>query len=247
MVNLDYLHEIYIVRYPEWLKFQFHTPLKWWSKKINRLKLWTPLVVWYLLPELLGLRVVNGCPRCTLCGNDLTPNVLRTKNLPVLKHPATARLRRRWYGSSYSAYASASMSFRIQHSLRHPNGIFSTRFSSFDTPFENDGAIKKNHLKLQTLLYAYFWRLPLIFYYLLFLFFEGIVLTGYTFLSLRAHAITPDLLAIVYSSLILNPLSSRPPCCRGFGSKCVYLSHTNGSCCVSLVFAQGSSAVHLWY
>ena len=47
------------------------------------------------IPELLGLRVVNGCPRCTLCGNDLTPNVLRTKNFPVLKHPATARLRRR--------------------------------------------------------------------------------------------------------------------------------------------------------
>ena len=25
MVNLDYLHEISIVRYPEWLKFVFHT------------------------------------------------------------------------------------------------------------------------------------------------------------------------------------------------------------------------------
>ena len=127
MVNLDYLHEIFIVRYPEWLKFQFHTPFEndGAIKKID----WSYERLW----SLLGLRVVNGCPRCTLCGNDLTPNVLRTKNFPVLKHPATARLRRRWYGSSYSACASASMSFRIQHSLRHPNGIFSTRFSSFDT------------------------------------------------------------------------------------------------------------------
>ena len=24
----DFLHEIFIVRYPEWLKFQFHTPFE---------------------------------------------------------------------------------------------------------------------------------------------------------------------------------------------------------------------------
>ena len=83
----------------------------------------------------------------------------------------------------------------------------------------------------------------LIFYYLLFLFFEGIVLTGYTFLSLRAHVVTPDLLAIVYSSFILDPLNSRPPCCRGFGSKCVYLAHTTAAARTLMtkrVFAQGS-------
>jgi hypothetical protein len=34
--------------------------------------------------RLLGWRVVNGCPRCTLCVNDLTPNLLWTKNLFVL-------------------------------------------------------------------------------------------------------------------------------------------------------------------
>ena len=43
--------------------------------------------------RLLGLRVVKGWPWCTLCVNELTSNLLWTKYLFVLQHPATARLR----------------------------------------------------------------------------------------------------------------------------------------------------------
>ena len=109
MVNLDYLHEISIFRYPEWLELQFHMPFENHHQRKNDF--------WIILISMLSL--------------------------------------------------------------------FSTL--SFD---------------LQPL--AYLW--PLI-----------------PSFSLCAHVVTLGLLGRVYSSFISTPLNSRPPCCRGFGSKCVYL------------------------
>ena len=47
----------------------------------------------YLLPEAAWITCGEGVTWCTLCVNELTSNLLWTKYLFVLQHPATARLR----------------------------------------------------------------------------------------------------------------------------------------------------------